>query len=230
MRNRSPGTTGARAGPWGMRRWPAIVLVVALAAGVGELAIYRNEQAPAAHAAPPAPPTTVATTTSTTPVAAALAPGAPAEPAPGAPVVPPQGAPSASTAPPCGPDQVAFVVSTPSPAFPPGATVDATARQTNIGDQPCRWPGDIRFTWRDANGGQFELARADVQPVSVQWQPGQVLEQHATWDQRFANGSPAALGFAAVIVSWGPAGGPANTASAPFVIGTPLPAPTTAAP
>ena len=210
-----------------MRRWPTIVLVIALAAGVGELVVYRNERRGATAAAAPPPALVVTTTTSTTTLAVELAPGTPAE---AAPVDGPDKTPPEQPAPPCGSDRVAFVVSTPSPSVYPGATVEATARQTNIGDQPCRWPGDIRFTWRDSNGAQFEVARSDVQPVSVQWQPGQVMEQHATWDQRFANGNPAALGFAAVIVSWGPAGGPANTASAPFVIGAPLPAPTTTSP
>lgn len=160
--------------------------------------------------------TTVPATTTTT-TSYPLAAGAPAVPVGAVGSVPtPLG--------PCPADRVTLAITVSSPVVLPGTAVEATARQRNDWDQPCLWPGDIRFAWKDAKGARFERARSDVEPVSVRWEPGQVLEQHETWDQRFDDGTTAAVGLAAVTVGWGPAGAPENDASTLFLIGLP-PAP-----
>ena len=174
--------------------------------------------------------TTTSTTTTTTAAPVILEPGAAAageqagptgqaDPAAG-----PTGEPASNGAPPCTKDQVTIVVSVNAATVAPGQTIDAVANESNNGDQPCQWPGDVRFTWRDANGAQFQIARSDVAPASVQWQPGQVLDQRDSWDQRFADGSTAAPGLAGLTVEWGPAGGPAITAFTQFMVAAPPPA------
>lgn len=206
-------------------RVPLTIAVVGsvLAAAGGVTLVVRSAAPSTPSGGPRAPvpgavaPTTTAVPATTTTTSYPLAAGAPAAPVSAGVSVPtPLG--------PCPADRVTLVITVPSPAVLPGTPVEATARQSNDGDQPCLWPGDIRFVWKDAKGAQFERARSDVEPVSVRWEPGQVLEQHETWDQRFDDGTTAALGLAAVTVGWGPAGSSENDASTQFLIGLP-PAP-----
>lgn len=207
-------------------RVPLTIAVVGslLAAGGGVAVFVRSEAVSRPSASPRArvPDAATRSTTTTAPATTTttsypLLPGAPAAPVgAGVSVSVPLG--------PCPADRVTLAITVPTPAVLLGTPVEATARQSNDGDQPCLWPGDIRFVWRDAKGAEFERARSDVQPVSVRWEPGQVLEQHETWDQRFADGTTAAIGLAAVTVGWGPAGAPGNEASTRFLIGLP-PAP-----
>lgn len=206
-------------------RVPITIAVVGslLAATGGVALVVRSESRRSPPGAARAPrPDAVAQTTTTVPATTTttsypLAAGAPAAPvAAGTSVPAPLG--------PCPADRVTLAISVASPVVLPATPVEATARQRNNGDQPCLWPGDIRFVWKDAKGAQFERARSDVEPVSVRWEPGQVLEQHETWDQRFDDGTTAAVGLAAVTVGWGPAGAPENDASTLFLIGVP-PAP-----
>lgn len=208
-------------------RVPVTIVAVGslLAAAGGVTVVVRSEAA----SSPPGAsrthvPDAVAETTTTEPATTTttdypLAAGAPAAPvAAGGSVPAPLG--------PCPAERVTLVITVPTPAVLPGTPVEATARQRNDGDQPCLWPGDIRFVWKDAKGAQFERARSDVEPVSVRWEPGQVLEQRETWDQRFDDGTTAAVGLAAVTVGWGPPGAPELDASTPFLIGLPpVPAP-----
>lgn len=209
-----------------MRVPVTIAVVGSLLAAAGGVTLVVRSEAPStpAGATRTRVPAAVAETTTTVPAtttttAYPLAAGAPAAPgAAGVSVPDPLG--------PCPADRVTLAITLPSPAVLPGAPVEATARQRNDGDQPCLWPGDIRFVWKDAKGAQFERARSDVEPVSVRWEPGQVLEQHETWDQRFDDGTTAAVGLAAVTVGWGPAGGSEIDASTTFLIGLPpVPAP-----
>ena len=173
--------------------------------------------------------TSTSTTTSTTSAPVILIPGTPPTPTPdspdgtaGAAALAPDLASNGAA--PCTNDEVTIVVSANTATVAPGETIDAVATETNNSSQPCQWPGDVRFTWRDATGTQFQIARSDVVPASVQWQPGQVLEQRDSWDQHFANGSTAAPGLGGLTVEWGPAGGPSITAVTQFMVASPPPA------
>ncbi|GAC1306355.1 MAG: hypothetical protein NVSMB16_02230 [Acidimicrobiales bacterium] len=127
-------------------------------------------------------------------------------------------------------DQVTVDVVVSNPIALLGQPVSMISRALNHSAAPCRWPGDVRTTWRDAKGLRIERARTNVQPATVLWQPGQVLEEHQTWDQRFADGTPAAIGEALVGVSWGPAGEDPVAGLATFTIVTDLTPPTTVPP
>ncbi|GAC1589995.1 MAG: hypothetical protein NVS3B21_07180 [Acidimicrobiales bacterium] len=166
--------------------------------------------------------TTVAPSTTTTPDPPLLA-GAPAAPVEAA-------APVVNQVAPCRMDQVTVEVVVGGPIALVGQPVSMISRALNHSATPCRWPGDVRTTWRDAKGLRIERARTDVQPATVVWEAGQVLEERQTWDQHFADGTTAAIGAAQVAVSWGPAGENPVAGSATFTIATDLTPPTTAPP